>query len=119
MKPLQMPYRRFWYIGVLAALATQFVAMQLATNVQYFDAPRNLHLVIYTAEQPRFLLNTEDTYDRIHGFLPQGFDIPRSILYPYASDNACATWHAMIRWPSNPKRYRWLAGMLHYSLAGC
>ena len=53
---------------LLGGLAAQFAVMQLATGAEYLDAPRNLHWGIYAAEQPRFLLDAEDSYDRIHGF---------------------------------------------------
>lgn len=59
-----------WRLWLLLALAAQFAALQLATGVEYLDAPRNLHWGLYLLEQPRFLLDADDSYDRIHGFVP-------------------------------------------------
>ena len=58
------------HLLIVAILSLQYAVFQLATGVQYWDAPRNLHWGIYTAEQPRFLLDAEDQYDRINGYPP-------------------------------------------------
>jgi hypothetical protein len=65
-----MRWCRSWRFWLLAALALQYAVFQLATSVEYMDAPRNLHWGIYLLEQPRFLLNAEDVYDRINGYPP-------------------------------------------------
>jgi hypothetical protein len=62
---------RDWRLWVLVPLALQFALLQLLTGVEYWDAPRNLHWGLYVLEQPRFLLNAEDIYDRIKGFPPE------------------------------------------------
>jgi hypothetical protein len=59
-----------WRYWLLAALAVQYAVLQLATGVEYMDAPRNLHWGLYFVEQPRFLIDTEDVNDRIKGFPP-------------------------------------------------
>lgn len=69
------PWWRSWRIWLLAALAGQYVVLQLATGVEYFDAPRNLHWGQYLLEQPRFLLDAEDVYDRINGFPPTSAEL--------------------------------------------
>jgi len=51
-------------------VASQYAGLQLLTGAEYFDAPRNLQWGIYLLEQPRFLLDTENSYDRVHGYLP-------------------------------------------------
>jgi hypothetical protein len=66
---------RSWRFWLLAALAAQYVVLQLATGVEYLDAPRNLHWGLYVLEQPRFLLDAEDVYDRINGFPPVPADL--------------------------------------------
>ena len=76
MEALRGHTRRLWLAMLLGGLAAQFAVMQLATGAEYLDAPRNLHWGIYAAEQPRFLLDAEDSYDRIHGFLPANFAVP-------------------------------------------
>ncbi len=58
---------RFWFLGLLAA---QYALFQVLTGVQYWDSPRNLHWGIVVQETPRFLLDTEDPYDRVNGFAP-------------------------------------------------
>jgi hypothetical protein len=59
-----------WRYWLLAALAVQYIVLQLATGVEYMDAPRNLHWGLYFTEQPRFLIDTEDVNDRVRGFPP-------------------------------------------------
>ena len=59
---------RFWFLGLLAA---QYALFQVLTGVQYWDSPRNLHWGIVVQETPRFLLDTEDPYDRVNGFAPE------------------------------------------------
>jgi hypothetical protein len=59
-----------WRTWLLAALAVQYAVLQIATGVEYMDAPRNLHWGLYFAEQPRFLIDTEDVGDRARGFPP-------------------------------------------------
>jgi hypothetical protein len=39
--------------------------------VQLLDGPRNLHWGLYVLEEPRFLLDAEDSYARINGFPPE------------------------------------------------
>ena len=51
-------------------LASQYIFLQIATGVEYYDAPRNLHWGIYLTEQPRYLLDASDEYDRVFGFMP-------------------------------------------------
>jgi hypothetical protein len=58
---------RFW---LLAALAAQYVILQLATGVEYLDAQRNMQWGRYVFEQPNFLLGAVNSYDRIKGFPP-------------------------------------------------
>lgn len=65
-----VPWWKSWRCWLLAALAVQYVVLQLATGVEYMDAPRNLHWGMYFADQPRFLIDTEDVNDRIRGFPP-------------------------------------------------
>lgn len=55
---------------LLALLAGQYLLVQLLTAPIYGDAPRNLHWGLLTAEQPRFLLDAVDPYERIKGFPP-------------------------------------------------
>lgn len=54
----------------LLLFALQFPLFQLATGVEYGDAPKNLHWGLYLSEQPRFLLDVTDRYELIRGFLP-------------------------------------------------
>ncbi|GIV96214.1 MAG: hypothetical protein KatS3mg057_0871 [Herpetosiphonaceae bacterium] len=61
---------RRWEGWLLAFLVLNYAVFQLLTGVQYGDAPRNLHWELYLLEQPRFLLDAEDSYDRINGFPP-------------------------------------------------
>lgn len=55
---------------LLALLMLQFALVQLLTGVQFGDAPRNLHWGLLTAENPRFLIDGLDQYERIKGFPP-------------------------------------------------
>src|SRR5918912_1123298 len=55
---------------LLALLAGQYLVVQLLTSPLYGDAPRNLHWGVLTAEQPRFLLDAVDPYERVKGFAP-------------------------------------------------
>jgi|GEM_PF-622023 len=59
-----------WRSALLLLLAGQYVILQLLTGVQLLDGPRNLHWGLYVLEEPRFLLDAEDRYDRINGFPP-------------------------------------------------
>jgi hypothetical protein len=61
---------RSWRCWLLAALAVQYAALQLATGVEYLDAQRNMQWGRYVFEQPNFLLGAGNSYDRINGFLP-------------------------------------------------
>jgi Dolichyl-phosphate-mannose-protein mannosyltransferase len=63
---------RFW---IVLLLAIQYVLFQLIWPVEYQDAPRNLHWGIYLTEEPRFLLDAEDTYDRTYGFPPEDLSL--------------------------------------------
>ncbi len=58
---------RTWLVILLAA---QFCVLQLWLNVEYDDAPRNLHWGLLTAEQPTFLIRSPDWYARGKGFVP-------------------------------------------------
>ncbi|MDZ4721105.1 MAG: hypothetical protein SH847_21810 [Roseiflexaceae bacterium] len=62
-------FRRPWF-WLIVLVACQYAVLQLLTNAQYFDAPRNMQWGLFVLEQPRFLLDTENTYDRINGFAP-------------------------------------------------
>ncbi|MFQ3663759.1 MAG: glycosyl transferase [Chloroflexaceae bacterium] len=55
---------------LLALLAGHFILVQLLTGAQFLDAPRNLHWGLLTWEQPAFLLDGLDIYERIKGFPP-------------------------------------------------
>lgn len=55
---------------LLALLAGHFALVQLATGLQYGDAPRNLHWGLLTWERAAFLRGAPDTYERIKGFPP-------------------------------------------------
>lgn len=76
---------------ILVALAGQYVVVQLLTGPLYGDAPRNLHWGILTAEQPRFLFDMSDPYERIKGFPPDPTSLaplglyrnPPSVLHPW------------------------------------
>ncbi|HJZ45545.1 MAG TPA: hypothetical protein VKE41_00195 [Roseiflexaceae bacterium] len=74
MRPIQLQaagcWWKSWRFWLLAALAAQYAMLQIATGVEYMDAPRNLHWGIYLVEQPRFLIDAEDVYNRIAGFPP-------------------------------------------------
>ena len=59
-----------WHHIVLMILASQYLILQLILGVEYWDGPRNLHWSILIAEQPRFLLDSIDGYNRIFGFPP-------------------------------------------------
>jgi hypothetical protein len=59
-----------WQHLLLIGLSLQYIGLQLATRVQYYDAPRNLHWGLYLIEQPRYLIGTVDVYDHVLGFLP-------------------------------------------------
>jgi hypothetical protein len=65
-----VPWWKSWRCWLLAALAVQYAVLQIATGVEYMDAPRNLHWGLYFVEQPRFLIDTEDVDDRVRGFPP-------------------------------------------------
>jgi hypothetical protein len=54
----------------LSILAAQFIVWQLLLGVQYGDAARNLHWGIMVAENPRFLIGDQDSYDMVTGFIP-------------------------------------------------
>ena len=76
--------RPWWRAAVLplllAALAGQFALVQLATGVQFGDAPRNLHWGLLVWEQPGFLVGGLDSYERIKGFPPVPDDLaPRRL----------------------------------------
>lgn len=62
-------------LWLMILIASQYAIVQLATGAQYFDAPRNLQWGTYLLEQPRFLLDVENRYDRVNGFAPT----PRSL----------------------------------------
>lgn len=65
------PYQLRWATLVLLLLLTShFVLVQLVTGMQYGDAPRNLHWGLLTWEEPTFLINTPDTFERNKGFVP-------------------------------------------------
>jgi hypothetical protein len=66
---------------VLALLAGQFALIQLATGMMHGDAPRNLHWGLLTVEQPRFLLDAPDLYERIKGFPPDPLSLASRDLY--------------------------------------
>jgi hypothetical protein len=69
--PTLNAYFRSWQFWVVLLLASQYLLFQLIWPVEYGDAPRNLHWGIYITEQPRFLLEAEDIYDRTYGFPPE------------------------------------------------
>jgi hypothetical protein len=69
-----------WRGWLLAALAVQYIVLQMATGVEYMDAPRNLHWGLYFVEQPRFLIDTEDIGDRARGFPPTPAELAPSGL---------------------------------------
>lgn len=62
---------RSWRTWLLCALAVQYAAFQLATGVQYWDGPRNLHWGLLVLDEPRFLLDAEDPLNRVNGFPPE------------------------------------------------
>ncbi|RRR69781.1 MAG: glycosyl transferase [Candidatus Viridilinea halotolerans] len=69
-------------LGLLLILASHFVLVQLATGVQYGDAPRNLHWGLLTWEEPTFLINTPDTFERNKGFMPDPPELaPRGLTH--------------------------------------
>jgi hypothetical protein len=51
-------------------VASQYLILQLFTGAQYLDAPRNMQWGTYIWEQPRYLLDSENRYDRVNGFAP-------------------------------------------------
>ncbi|NJN16178.1 MAG: glycosyl transferase [Oscillochloris sp.] len=57
-------------IILVMVLAGQFSIVQILMGAQFGDAPRNMHWGILTFEQPNFLLDGLDTYERIKGFPP-------------------------------------------------
>ena len=42
-----MPWWKSWRFWLLAGLAAQYAVFQVATGVEYMDAPRNLHWGMY------------------------------------------------------------------------
>jgi hypothetical protein len=69
IRVFQRLIRRPWF-WLIVLVASQYTVLQLLTGAEYFDAPRNMQWGIFLLEQPRFLLDTENNYDRINGFLP-------------------------------------------------
>jgi hypothetical protein len=62
----------FW---IMLLVASQYAFLQLLTGAEYFDAPRNLQWGTFLFEQPRYLFDAENVYDRVNGFPPT----PRSL----------------------------------------
>jgi hypothetical protein len=61
--------RRPWF-WLICVVASQYIWFQLFTQVQYLDSPRNLQWGIYVWEEPRYLIDAENRYDRTNGFPP-------------------------------------------------
>lgn len=74
---------RIWqsHAFILTLFAVQYLVWQLLTMPLPGDSPRNLHWGLLTAEQPGFLLNTPDTYERIKGFPPHSEALSVRRLY--------------------------------------
>jgi hypothetical protein len=65
--------RQMWRSPALWAVvlvASQYAILQLLSGAQYFDAPRNMQWGVFLSEEPRYLLDAENRYDRVNGFPP-------------------------------------------------